>query len=87
MRKLNHVTKVPASGTAMPPEVGSAYAATIARTTVLYGLSRSEIYRLPGRGKIRGVKSGRSTLILLDSVRTYVASLPPVAIRAPKAPA
>ncbi len=71
MQNLSHVSDLP-------------IAATIARTSDLSGLSRSEIYRLLGKRKICGVKSGRSTLILLDSVRAHLASLPSATIRAPK---
>jgi excisionase family DNA binding protein len=84
---LNHLNRVPPGALAILPEAGTPYTATISRTCQLYGLSRSEIYRLLGYGKIRGVKSGRTTLILLDSVRAHLASLPPAAIRAPKAAA
>jgi len=46
------------------------------------GLSRSEIYRLLARGKIKAVKSGRSTLVLMDGVMDHLASLPPATFRA-----
>lgn len=69
---------VPSSATPLIPIV-----ATVARTSALSGLSRSEIYRLLGTGKIRGLKSGRSTLVDFESVRAHLASLPPAMIRAP----
>jgi Helix-turn-helix domain len=50
------------------------------------GLSRSEIYRRLATGDIRAVKSGSRTLILMDSLRAYLMSLPPATFRAPKAP-
>jgi excisionase family DNA binding protein len=81
---LKHLNSVPPGGLAIPPDAETPYAATIGRTTAFYGLSRSEIYRLLGSGKIKAVKSGRSTLILLDSVKAHLASLPPATIRAPK---
>lgn len=46
------------------------------------GLSRSEIYRLLTSGKLSAVKSGRSTLIVMDSVVQYLASLPLATFRA-----
>jgi hypothetical protein len=48
------------------------------------GLSRSEIYRRLATGDIRAVKSGARTLILMDSLRAYLTSLPPATFRAPK---
>jgi hypothetical protein len=48
------------------------------------GLSRSELYRRLAAGDIQAVKNGRRTLILMDSLRTYLASLPPAKFRAPK---
>ena len=47
------------------------------------GLSRSEIYRRLSAGDIRAIKSGSKTLVLADSLRAFVASLPPATFRAP----
>lgn len=57
--------------------------ATVACTVKLTGISRSEIYRLLALRKIRAVKSGRTTLVMLDSILDHLASLPPAVIRAP----
>jgi excisionase family DNA binding protein len=51
------------------------------------GLSRSEIYRCLGDGRLQAVKSGSRTLILMDTVRAYLASLPRATFRAPKSAA
>jgi hypothetical protein len=48
------------------------------------GLSRSEIYRRLQAGDIQAVKSGARTLVLMDSLRAHLASLPPATFRAPK---
>jgi hypothetical protein len=61
-------------------------AASIPDACRISGLSRSEIYRHLGAGDIRAVKSGSRTLILLDSLRAHLASLPPATFRAPRAP-
>ena len=45
------------------------------------GRSRSAIYRAAAEGKIRLVKLGRSTLVDMDSVRAFIASLPTATIR------
>ena len=46
------------------------------------GLSRSEIYRRLAAGDIRAVKSGSRTLIVMDSLRAHLASLPTATFRA-----
>ncbi len=59
-------------------------AAPIPEAQRVSGLSRSEIYRQLAAGNIRAVKNGSRTLILMDSVRDYLASLPPATFRAPR---
>jgi excisionase family DNA binding protein len=59
-------------------------AAPIPEASRISGLSRSEIYRRLAAGDIRAVKSGSRTLILLDSLREHLASLPAATFRAPK---
>lgn len=60
-------------------------AATIPDAVRLSGLSRSEIYRRLAAGDIRAVKNGGRTLILMESVRAYLARLPVATFRAPSA--
>src|ERR1700761_4778659 len=60
-------------------------AAAIPRACQISGLSRSEIYRRLAAGDIHAVKSGSRTLILMDSLRAHMASLPAATFRAPKA--
>ena len=57
---------------------------TILEAVRVSGLSRSELYRRLAEGKVRAVKSGARTLILMDSLRAYLASLPPATFRAPR---
>jgi len=57
-------------------------AATVRVVSQQTGISRSEIYRLLARGKLKAVKSGRSTLVLMASVNEHLASLPPATFRA-----
>jgi hypothetical protein len=47
------------------------------------GLSRSEIYRQLAAGNVRAVKNGSRTLILMDSLRKHLESLPAATFRAP----
>ena len=51
------------------------------------GLARSRIYELVGTGHLEARKAGRRTLITGESLRQYIASLPPANIRAPRAAA
>ena len=57
---------------------------TIDDTRGVLGIGRSRIYELIGEGKLTAVKSGSRTLVLADSVRSYVASLPAADIRTAK---
>ena len=43
----------------------------------LSGLSRSELYRRMADGSIKAVKNRGRTLIVVDSLRCYLAALPP----------
>jgi excisionase family DNA binding protein len=57
--------------------------ATIPTVSEMTGWSRSEVYRRLTAGDIRAVKSGNRTLIVVESVRQHVASLPAATFRAP----
>lgn len=57
--------------------------ATFPTVTRIYGLSRSELYRRLAGGEIRAVKNGKTVLIVVETVRQYLASLPPATYRAP----
>lgn len=59
-------------------------AAPISDACRVSGLSRSEIYRRLAAGDIHAVKSGSRTLILMNSLRAHIASLPAATFRAPK---
>jgi hypothetical protein len=61
----------------------SPLALTIHEAVRVSGLSRSELYRRLADGKVRAVKSGARTLVLMDSLRAHLASLPPASFRAP----
>jgi excisionase family DNA binding protein len=58
---------------------------TLPSVTSRTGISRSEIYRLLSAGKLRAVKSGRTTLIVWTSVVEHLNGLPSATFRAPKA--
>jgi hypothetical protein len=61
----------------------SPLALTIHEAVRVSGLSRSELYRRLADGKVKAVKSGARTLILMDSLRGHLANLPPASFRAP----
>jgi excisionase family DNA binding protein len=49
--------------------------ATIPEASQAIGHGRSYIYELIGDGKIETVKSGKRRLVVVESLRAYVASL------------
>jgi excisionase family DNA binding protein len=53
-------------------------------TCAVTGLGERTVRRLLADGKLRAVKSGEKTLVLMESVRAYVASLPPATYRSSK---
>ena len=57
----------------------------IADAVTFSGMSRSEVYRQLGYGNLRAVKSGSRTLVLVESIRTHLASLPAATFRPAKA--
>lgn len=59
----------------------SPMAVTIHEAVRVSGLSRSELYRRLADGKVLAVKSGARTLILMESLRAHLASLPPATFR------
>lgn len=59
-------------------------ALSIPEASRISGLSRSELYRRLAAGNIHAVKSGARTLVLMDSLKAHLASLPPAIFRAPK---
>jgi excisionase family DNA binding protein len=47
-------------------------------------LSQVSIYRLIGLGHLQAVKAGKKTLVVMSSIKSYLASLPPAKIKAAK---
>ncbi len=56
-------------------------AVTIQKAVHVSGFSRSEIYRRLADGRLRAVKNGARTLILMDSLRECLDTLPPATFR------
>lgn len=51
-------------------------AVTISEATKLTGIGRSSIYKLFNEGKLTPRKAGKRTLILVEEIEHYIASLP-----------
>ena len=51
------------------------------QAATMIGQHRRTIYSLIAAGRIKAVKSGRSTLVVYDSIKQYIASLPPAQIK------
>jgi Helix-turn-helix domain len=54
---------------------------TIADATKISGLGRTTLYEAIGAGKIEARKAGNRTLIVAESLRTFLAGLPKADIR------
>ncbi len=48
------------------------------------GIGTTKLYELIGLGILDARKAGRRTLITAESLRAYLATLPPATIRAPR---
>ncbi len=57
----------------------------ISEAVALSGMSRSAVYRELAEGNLRAVKQGTRTLVLVESIRTYLASLPAATFRPARA--
>ncbi len=49
---------------------------TVAEVVKHYGIGRTKLYELIAENKIEAVKLGTRTLIVVDSVNRFIASLP-----------
>lgn len=54
---------------------------SVADAVLISGLSRSEVYRRLAAKDLEAVKSGKRTLITMDSVRSFLAKLPKATFR------
>ena len=61
-------------------------ALTIDQSTAATGLGRTTLYCLIGQGKLDARKAGGRTLILAESLRLYLESLPTAPIRTGQKP-
>ena len=56
-------------------------AVPIPKASQISGMSRSAIYRELGAGRLRAVKQGTRTLVMVDSIKGYLAGLPEARFR------
>jgi len=59
-------------------------AVPIPEAVALSGMSHSAVYRELASGNLRAVKQGARTLVMMDSIRAYLASLPAATFRQPR---
>jgi hypothetical protein len=71
---MHEATEIP-----LPPILCS-----IPQASAMIGRGTQAIYDLIGGGKIRAVKSDGRTLIVVDSLREYAASLPEAKVAPPR---
>jgi len=57
---------------------------TIPHAALMIGRGTTFIYGAIGDGKIQAVKSDKRTLVVVESLREYVAGLPPAKVRPPR---
>src|SRR5262249_51148396 len=79
LKKESFMHEPTVSKTEMPPILVS-----IPQASAMIGRGRQAIYDLIGRGKIRAVKSDGRTLVVVESLREYAASLDPAKIAPPR---
>lgn len=72
---------IPVNNANPPVAIVSPLTIPLPQAPAATGLSRSAIYRAAGEGKIRLLKNGRSTLVDMASVRTFLANLPSATVR------
>ena len=60
-------------------------AVPIAEAVTFSGMSRSAVCRELANGNLRAVKSGSRTLVLVESIRAYLASFPAATFRSARA--
>lgn len=65
----------------LQPIIAGPIAVTIAEAQRLSGFSRSGVYRELAAGSLKAVKLGSRTLVLTNSIREHLASLPAATFR------
>jgi hypothetical protein len=76
----------PSADTGNPPFHFLVHAIPIDVTCEVLHRGRSFVFELLGKQKLQGVKDGNRTLVTIESIRAYQASMPPAVFREPPPP-
>jgi hypothetical protein len=77
MTSVYHVeASIPAENSPKSTVFHSAISCDIPTACKLSGISRSYLYLVLARGDVRSVKAGRHRIVLVDSLRSWLQSLP-----------
>jgi hypothetical protein len=68
------------------PSTSTRFAARMSVAAQESGVSEPSLYRLLAMGKIKGKKNGRTTLILMETLRNYIQALPDARYAPPAGP-
>lgn len=82
LKQLNRVVP-PEIAAQAGPSACEPLTVTIPETIRISGYSRSEVYRRLASGDLEAVKAGRSTRVLMQSIRRSVAALPRARFKSP----
>lgn len=63
------------------PPAAPVFAVSVNEAVRVSGVGRTSIYEAIGDGRVEAVKCGAKTLILMDSLRAFIASLPRIHVR------
>lgn len=63
------------------PPAPPVLAVSINEAVRISGVGRTSIYEAIGDGRVEAVKCGSKTLVLMDSLRAFMASLPRIPVR------
>jgi excisionase family DNA binding protein len=67
--------------TTAEPAMHTPYAFTVNDAAAYSGIGRTRLYELIGAGKLEALKAGKRTLIVSDSLRRYLETLPRADVR------
>jgi hypothetical protein len=62
-------------------DIGNPILVTIPQAAAMIGRGTTFVYEALGDGRLQGVKSDARTLVIVESLRSYAAALPPAQIK------
>lgn len=63
------------------PPAAPVLAVSVSEAVRVSGVGRTSIYEAIGDGRVEAVKCGSKTLVLMESLRAFIASLPRIQVR------